>query len=1095
MIHKKILSAIGTSYNLLQQKGLQKQTVQKILELLGEATEVDRIYIFRNNYNNEKELCMSYKLEWVAPGVSPQIDFSVLQNLPWSLFPEILHELQQNRIINDYIRNTKNEFFYETMSEQGIISYCFVPIIAKNLLWGYIGFDNCTKEALFSDAQCSALHAFASTLGTIILAKRSRNSLLRSRMKYFKLINSLEDVVFNLNDEGRITFVNESWEAFIGLSKSAVISHPLTDYVCGNHKDEILKILAELKEDPTARIEQEVKLRHHNGQKFWVFASFAVEMIGKYRNKHSFIGVFKKINEEKVVYKARPELEDIDNIRESVKDIIYAFLVENQEGVFVSDNVTHLGLDKKDFRSEGTLFEKVHPEDKAMVWENMTSFADKRKFDLSYRIINNRNEVIWVHDKAWVEKDRKGRDFKVYGRLTDITEIKENELKLKLSEERFRSITENIPMPLFIFNIEESRLFYSNQRFIDLIHPYLREDIKEVELNKLFRVPANQGISFILKENPIIREMEVILGDLFEDKKYFSLSSHRMPLDGNNMVVVVLKDITNRKKTEKRNIKLNELLQIINETQLRFFEQDEFDVPLEKLLQNIIALTDSKLGFMGEVLIDDNNNPYLKTYTYSSIYDSIEDKTFFEKQLRKSLEIYDSHLLFRETLNHGKVVISNDVANDDRIASPSSEHKFLNRFLGIPVHKGNEFLGMFGFANRDEPYTNSDIEFLKPIISGYANFIKAVRINREKKNADSMYRLISENTSEIIALHELDTTYRYVSPSLEKVLGYRPEEVIGKKPADVFGVTPFTFPNTPDIQIVYQKNKKGDQAVYLEIIRKILYDNEGKPESVLATARDVTDRENVLQDLKKSLIKEKELNHLKSRFISMTSHEFRTPLATIQTSAELIKMILENSQNQVGVNKVNAHIDRINSQIMRLNGIISDILILEKNSQEKIKLNQELFFVKKFILNIINENFVSHNKNEQIKLFLPKEDKVIYTDQTWLFHIVKNIIENAIKYSVGSPQVPELILTLKKSHLTISVRDYGIGIPEEDQKSIYESFFRAKNVSNIKGTGLGLSIVKEFIVLLGGSITLQSEQNKGTVFTLKFPYENRDTAN
>jgi PAS domain S-box-containing protein len=1098
VIDKNILSAIGTSYFLLQQKGLNKGTIQEILGILGEATEVDRIYIFHNSYNTEGEFCMNYKFEWVADGVSPQLDFSVLQNLPWSVFPEIEEELKQNKTINEFVKNTSNQFFYKTMVEQGIISYCFVPIISNNLFWGYIGFDNCSKNKLFTEPQKAALHAFASTLGTAILAKRRRKSLIRSRKKYYNLINSLEDVVFNMCPKGKITFVNKAWESFTGFTGKFSVHKPFVDFLSPRSKVDLDDILQRFKADPTTRIDQELQLINASGGFSWVFGNFSKELNESPLKRPGITGVLKKIDEEKVAYKMREGSDQFKPSLDAEKDIFYAYLVDTEEGVFVSDNFYLWGLEKEDFFNISSFLKKVHSKDLPLLQNALENLSEKRILDLNYRIINKQKEVVWVQDRAWIEKDQKGKDFKIYGRLSDVTALKEKEIKLKASEERFRSITENIPLPLFICENGHSKISYANQLFLNLFKFSSFDEISPIEMNGMIRNKEGKGISFLIDENPKIEGLEVLVSDGINklDQKIFSLSSHVVPFDSGLMTLVVLFDITYRKENEARIQELNVLLQAINETQLSYFEQDDLDVPLQTLLETILKITGSKMGFLGEVLYDKNSQPYFKTHSFSYKKEVSHSKDRFKKKYGTEVEIRDIDTLFGETLKTGKVVICNDVISEKRNVGIPIDHPVITRYIGIPVYKGQDFLGMMSFGNKEKPYSLADVEFLMPIISGYANFIQNIRINRERKKSDSMYRLLSENTGDIISLHNTDNTFRYVSPSVEKVLGFQPKELLGKKPMEVFKIPelPFPIPGGTDTSIILHKTKRHEKSVYLEVIRKVLNDENGYPEAFIATSRDVTDRENVLEDLKKSLVKEKELNQLKSRFINMTSHEFRTPLATIQSSTELIEIIVQKLNNEDISARLNVHTKRINAQVKRLTEVISDILILEKNNEGRMNFHKEPIIIKSFVKNLITDNFETKENHPLLKLKLPEEEKVVYSDPVWLTHIIKNIVENAIKYSGESKVLPELRLSFFKAYIQFQIKDYGIGIPEEDRKNIFDSFFRAKNVSNIKGTGLGLSIVNEFIHLLGGSIVFKSKEGGGTVFTIKLPYESNNAS-
>jgi signal transduction histidine kinase len=255
----------------------------------------------------------------------------------------------------------------------------------------------------------------------------------------------------------------------------------------------------------------------------------------------------------------------------------------------------------------------------------------------------------------------------------------------------------------------------------------------------------------------------------------------------------------------------------------------------------------------------------------------------------------------------------------------------------------------------------------------------------------------------------------------------------------------------------------------------------------VASSRDVTEREMILMELKKSLEKEKDLNKLKSRFISMISHELRTPLSTILSSIDLLKLGLADFKELDQKESYHIHLNRIHSQVKRLSRIITDILSLENYSNGTIPGHLEKININKFIYEMIEDYFKSGNTPE-INVQLPKSELFIETDSAALSHVIKNIVENAIKYSKESSKIPEIKLKPGLDEFKIEVKDFGVGIPQEEQKHIFNSFFRAKNVSNIKGTGLGLNIVKEFVIKLGGKVNFKSKEGKGTVFTVTLPY-------
>jgi signal transduction histidine kinase len=236
-------------------------------------------------------------------------------------------------------------------------------------------------------------------------------------------------------------------------------------------------------------------------------------------------------------------------------------------------------------------------------------------------------------------------------------------------------------------------------------------------------------------------------------------------------------------------------------------------------------------------------------------------------------------------------------------------------------------------------------------------------------------------------------------------------------------------------------------------------------------------------ELRRALEKEKELNELKSRFVSMTSHEFRTPLTTILGSAEL----LEHYGHKWPEEKKRRHTQRIQNTVQHMTQLLNDVLLLGKAESGKLEFNPHPLDVEQFCLNLIEElellddsephrlNFVNHTQNLKASL-----------DEKLLRHILNNLLSNAIKYSpTGS--IVKFELFCQNDQAIFQIQDQGIGIPEEDQQYLFESFHRAKNVGNIPGTGLGLAIVKKSVDLHEGNITVNSEVGVGTTFIVTIP--------
>jgi two-component system, LuxR family, sensor kinase FixL len=230
-----------------------------------------------------------------------------------------------------------------------------------------------------------------------------------------------------------------------------------------------------------------------------------------------------------------------------------------------------------------------------------------------------------------------------------------------------------------------------------------------------------------------------------------------------------------------------------------------------------------------------------------------------------------------------------------------------------------------------------------------------------------------------------------------------------------------------------------------------------------------------------SLEKEKELGQLKSRFVSMASHEFRTPLSAIQLSVSLIDKYAEtfNSTNII------KHVSKIKNAVGNLTTILNDFLSLEKLEAGKIQPSFSSFDLVKLGEEITEEMQVVAKQNQNIIYQHTGTSSVINLDQNLLKNCIFNLISNAIKYS-GENTFIEFNTEINENCI-ITVKDNGIGIPEADQKYLFEAFFRAHNTGNISGTGLGLNIVARYARLMNGKVDFKSSINQGTLFTITFP--------
>jgi PAS domain S-box-containing protein len=418
-------------------------------------------------------------------------------------------------------------------------------------------------------------------------------------------------------------------------------------------------------------------------------------------------------------------------------------------------------------------------------------------------------------------------------------------------------------------------------------------------------------------------------------------------------------------------------------------------------------------------------------------------------------------------------------------------------------------------------------------------YIKSLlrRMQFDKSHMTSLF----ENATEGIVLADQTASIVLVNPSACKMFDYTPEELIGQKVEvllpnryraghvklrngfyhdpqnremgsgrDLFGQRKdgHNFPVEVSLSSYRQNNKQYVIAFIVDIthrkeiersmleqqrqlekvtndIRKLNTELEAKVEERTVILKEALQRlEQSQAELSEALDKERQLNEIKSRFVSMASHEFRTPLASVLSSASLINKYTTAEQQS----NRDKHVNRIKESVKHLNDLLEDFLSLGKLDEGKIGAQFGVFDLPESIHDTIDEVRGMVRKGQEIK-YEHKGANIVHSDRKLVKNILINLISNALKFSDEGATV-DVSSEVKGGEALISVKDKGIGISPEDQEHLFSSFFRGKNALNIQGTGLGLHIVKRYTDLIGGSINLQSVLGEGTSITVTLPINN-----
>jgi len=293
-------------------------------------------------------------------------------------------------------------------------------------------------------------------------------------------------------------------------------------------------------------------------------------------------------------------------------------------------------------------------------------------------------------------------------------------------------------------------------------------------------------------------------------------------------------------------------------------------------------------------------------------------------------------------------------------------------------------------------------------------------------------------------------------------------------------------------EVIYEAKEGHDFWLHQTVVP--FFNLQGEIEKYVAVSFDVTHEKELQQKLQLSLTKEKELGELKSHFVAMASHQFRTPLAIIQSNSELLTMVIDKESEGSIKGKLKRSSERITGEISRMTQLMDDVLILGKIGAGHLKPELKEVDLVELLKDVQAHTNAIQTDGRSLNLEVTGKRTFVLLDEQLIQHVVENLVSNAFKYS--EKENPKVGLRFNKQTVTISVEDKGLGIPKGDRDKLFQPFHRADNVADIQGTGLGLVIAKEYTELNGGHIEVESKENVGTkmLVTLPIRQENNNTS-
>jgi len=389
----------------------------------------------------------------------------------------------------------------------------------------------------------------------------------------------------------------------------------------------------------------------------------------------------------------------------------------------------------------------------------------------------------------------------------------------------------------------------------------------------------------------------------------------------------------------------------------------------------------------------------------------------------------------------------------------------------VPVFEGRQLVNYVGLG--------SDI-------SDLLNAQEAEKINNSLQQKQELFLTMAQNFPEGI-IGVLDKNFKYVFVGGAEIvkLGLQQEQLVGKSIFDNL----YNKKNA-EVEPFIKKAFKGEKisfevqlnsSIYAINAVPMAYEN-GRVEQVLLVLFNITKQKKAEEEVWKALKRQTELTELKSKFVSIASHEFRTPLSVVLSSIDLILKYTDPPD----IEKINKHIERVRTAVRTLTDILNDFLSIGKIEDGKVQIIKTEFNIVVFCEQLVEEAKTMEKKAQHLIYEHKASEETVNIDRQPLRHILMNLLTNAIKYS---PEGKRIWLTsaVINNNLHLTIRDEGIGIPEHDQPHLFDTFFRASNTSNIQGTGMGLHIVKRYTAIMGGTIHVNSRENEGTTVTVVLP--------
>ncbi len=1144
----------------------EREAVNKSIRLLGETHDVSRVYLFENQVFGGK-VNTTQKYEWVAEGITPQLDNSNLKGFQFSeVVPFVCSTLLKGECINSLVKDlpkTEREIF----ESQQIVSVLLVPIIFEGIFWGFIGYDDCFNEKIWTSREIEALRITANSIGLFIKIKREEDSKeLHKKQMEAAFKNSRQGIwTWNLLND-KIDF-SEEIVSLLGYTKEE-FGDNLDAWVSRIHPDEksdVLFVLHKHAEGETDYYESEYRIQCKDGNFRWILdrgriferneLNQPISAIGTHADIQYLKEIKLKVEEDKKVFRALYDSNPMPML-----------VINRKSGAFISCNSAARRL----YGYSSEEFLNVSPSELCSSFESFDFDQSGKEFDSIFqdgvaREAKRKDGTLFfinvlTHEIIFDAEDS------VLLVTQDITEHLKSELALKESEAKYKGVVSSLKEGL-LMRMADGSLSACNKSAENILGYSEEELLSNSEIRPLLGAIHLDGSPLKDDEFPTVAVHNsgvalenTVMGVKHPSGKLKWLSVNTTPLYKESETVPYATVISFFDISES--VKRGKLLKESEDNFRNFFDNLVDFVFILDMRGNILTVNETtkiRLGYTEEELVGkhvlsvhpedrreeagrivaqmlEGSNSYcpVPLITKSGQLISVETRVTLGRwsgqdvlfgtskdisELRESEEKFhgifeNSPVLIALTSRDGVILDANDAflkglgfRREDALGKTTTE---LNIFY-IPEQR-TEILTLMeenGFVKNFEVNVLDkegivrtgllcaefiSIQGKRVLLSTITDITELKRLNSENKEYRRRFEYFFNSLDEAVFILDIQKDeFVFLNPAASvthempiNVLEKGTELLLNTVHPDDLEILKSAMAEaylgkkmTGEVRVVFSDGR----IKWLFFRLWVAMDELGQPQYLEGISSNITEMKLSQQAVLEALEQEKEVSEMKTMFVATTSHEFRTPLAGILSSIE----ILESYSHNWSEDKKGAHYLKIKETIKHMIKMLNDMLILNRSGANGVAFEPEMIDVIKMCSNILAEvNPRCLERNVKILFTSQPEMPLIYLDKKLMIQIITNILTNAVKYSKADSKVLFDICE-QESFLKIEITDFGLGMSEKTLSQIYEPFFRSPDVKNIQGTGLGLPIVKNAVDIHSGIITFNSKIKEGTKVVIKIP--------